>query len=142
MLSEENLETHNYYYIRKVDGEWVKTVIAPSNHQWNSTYLKHDKKGRLHAYLIMGEGYADREGVNYSHGGGRIEHWISKDKGNTWKMHRDITPDAKKYPGWSFNNVQPVVRKDGSIVDGMLIFYGWLHESKPDAVAFLLDESA
>ena len=142
VLSEENLETHNYYYVRKVDGEWVKTVIAPSNHQWNSTYLKHDKKGKLHAYLIMGEGYADREGVNYSHGGGRIEHWVSKDKGYTWKMHRDITPDAKKYPGWSFNNVQPVVRKDGSIVDGMLIFYGWLHESKPDAVAFLVDESA
>ena len=141
VLSEENLETHNYYYVRKVDGEWVKTVIAPSNHQWNSTYLKRDDDGKLHAYLIMGEGYADRKGVNYSHGGGRIEHWVSEDKGYTWKMHRDITPDAAKYPGWSFNNVQPVVRPDGSIVDGMLIFYGWLHPVNPDAVAFLIDEN-
>ena len=142
VLSEENLETHNYYYVRKVDGQWLKTRITASNHQWNSGYLKRDANGKLHAYVIKGEGYADREGVNYSHGGGRIEHWVSRDKGHSWKMHRDITPDAAKYPGWSFNNVQPVVRPDGSIVDGMLIFYGWLHKEKPDAVAFLLDESA
>ena len=90
---------------------------------------------------IVGEGYQEKGVVNYTHGGGRIEHWVSKDKGNTWKLHRDITPGAAKYPGWSFNNVQPVVRPDGSIVDGMLIFYGWLDETKPEAVAFLLDES-
>ncbi len=141
VLSEENIETHNYYYVHKVDGEWQKTRITASNHQWNSGYLKRDKQGLLHAYVIVGEGYQDREGVNYSHGGGRIEHWVSKDKGNTWGMHRDITPDAAQYPGWSFNNVQPVVRPDGSFVDGMLIFYGWLDGQKPDAVAFLLDES-
>ena len=141
VLSEENLETHNYYYVRKVNGEWIKTVIRPSNHQWNSGYLKRDAKGKLHAYLIVGEGYQDREGVNYTHGGGRIEHWVSGDQGNTWKLRRDITPDASQYPGWAFNNVQPVVRPDGSAVDGMLIFYGWLDGEKPDGVAFLLDES-
>jgi hypothetical protein len=141
VFSEENLETHNYYYVRKVAGEWVKTRVTASNHQWNSGYLKRDANGKLHAYVIVGEGYQDEKGVNYSHGGGGIEHWVSKDKGNTWKIHRDITPDAAQYPGWSFNNVQPVVRPDGSIVDGMLIFYGWLDETKPEAVAFLLDES-
>jgi len=141
VLSEENLETHNYYYVRKVGGEWLKTVITASNHQWNSGYLKRDVKGKLHAYLIVDEGYQDKPGINYSHGGGRIEHWISKDKGDTWKLHRDITPDSTSYPGWAFNNVQPVVRPDGSIVDGMLIFYGWLDGEKPGGVAFLLDES-
>jgi len=142
VLSEENLETHNYYYVRKVDGEWLKTRITASNHQWNSGYLKRDQQDHLHAYVIVGEGYQDKEGINYTHGGGRIEHWVSKDKGNSWNLHRDITPDSAKYPGWSFNNVQPVVRTDGSIVDGMLLFYGWLEQEKPDAVAFFLDESS
>lgn len=141
VLSEVNIETHGYYYVRFVDGDWEKTRITSSNHQWNSSYLKRDKKGHLHAYVIVGEGYADKPGINYSHGGGRIEHWMSKDQGNTWKLHRDITPDGEKYPGWSFNNVQPVMRTDGTTVDGMLLFYGWLDGSKPDAVAFLLDES-
>ena len=80
--------------------------------------------------------------ITSTHGGGRIEHWVSKDKGNTWSCHRDITPDSVQYPGWSFNNVQPVLRPDGSAVDGMLMFYGWLDGVKADAVAFLLDESA
>jgi hypothetical protein len=142
VLSEENLETHHYYYVRKIDGEWIKTRITASNHQWNSGYLKRDASGKLHAYVIVGDSYQEKGGVNYTHGGGIIEHWVSKDKGYTWKMHRDITPDSTKYPGWSFNNIQPVVSPDGSIVDGMLIFYGWLDETKPEAVAFLLDESA
>ena len=141
VLSEDDLKTHNYYYVRKVDGEWLKTRITASNHQWNSTFLKRDANGKLHAYLITGEGYMEKPGINYTHGGGRIQHWVSKDKGNTWKLYRDITPDAEKYPGWSFNNVQPVVRTDGTVVDGMLVFYGWLDERVPDGVAFLLDET-
>jgi len=141
VLSEETIETHGYYYVRFVDGEWRKTRITSSNHQWNSCYLHRDAKGHLHAYVIVGEGYQDKPGINYTHGGGRIEHWKSKDQGHTWTLHRDITPDAAKYPGWSFNNIQPVVREDGSAVDGMLLFYGWLDTAKPDGVAFLLDES-
>ena len=141
VLSEENLETHSYYYVRFEDGEWRNTRITASNHQWNSGYLKRDNNGRLHAYVIVGDGYQDKQGVNYSHGGGSIEHWLSNDKGNTWDRHRDITPDSTQYPGWNFNNIQPVVRPDGSAVDGMLVFYGWLDGKKPDAVAFLLDES-
>ena len=141
MLSEEDLETHSYYYVRKVDGEWLKTRITASNHQWNSTHLARDANGKLHAYLVVGDCYQDKEGINYTHGGGRIELWISKDQGDTWALHRDITPDAAQYPGWSFNNVQPVVRTDSTVVDGMLVFYGWLDRAVPDGVAFLLDES-
>ena len=141
VLSEDDLTTHNYYFVRKVGGEWLKTPITASNHQWNSGYLGRDEDGHLHAYLIVGDGYVDRPGVNYTHGGGRIEHWTSKDKGDNWSLYRDITPDPTWYPGWSFNNVQPVVRPDGSVVDGMLVFYGWLDPVRADAVAFLLDES-
>ena len=76
-----------------------------------------------------------------SHGGGEIEHWVSKDRGNTWSRYHNITPDAGQYSGWRFNNVQPVLRSDGTAVDGMLVFYGWPDPVKPEAVAFLLDES-
>lgn len=141
ILSEDDLETHNYYYVRRENSTWVQTPITGSNHQWNSGHLASDNKGGLHAYLIVGDGYLAEEGVLNSHGGGRIEHWVSKDKGNSWSKHRDITPDPAQYPGWRFNNVQPVLRPDGRAVDGMLLFYGWPDTGKPKGVAFLLDES-
>lgn len=142
VLSEDDLETHNHYFVRFENGKWVQTPITASNHQWNSGYLKKDDDGKLHAYVIVGEGYLWEEGVMDSHGGGQIEHWVSKDNGNSWNRHREITPDFAQFPGWRFNNVQPVLRPDGSAVDGMLLFYGWPDPIKPEAVAFLLDESA
>ena len=162
VLSEGNTETHNYYFVRIVNGEWKKTVITHSNHQWNSCHIQLDKNGVFHAYLVIGEGYVDTEWVegkskgdqfekgktNYlktggymdKHGGGRIEEWISSDNGNTWKMLQDLTPDKTKYPGWKFNNIQAVTNPDGSVVDGMLLFYGWKHKDDPKAKAFLLHE--
>ena len=142
VLSEGDLETHTYYYVRKdKTGRWTQTAITSSNHQWNSGYIKRDDKGHLHAYIIAGEGYFDKEGINNDHGGGRIEEWVSKDDGYTWNLLRDLTPDDKKYEGMSFNNVQPILDRDGNAVDGMMIFYGWKHETEPDGIAFLIDES-
>ena len=109
VLSEDDLETHSYYYVRYESGEWMQTRITASNHQWNSAYLKRDKDGQLHAYVTVGEGYLANKGIMDSHGGGRIEHWLSKDGGHTWKKHRDITPDPSQYAGWRFNNVQPIL---------------------------------
>ena len=77
---------------------------------------------------------SDIPGYMDKHGGGRIEQWTSSDKGNTWTKMRDLTPDRSKYPGWKFNNIQPVTRPDGSSVD----FYGWKDRDTPAAQAFLL----
>jgi len=162
VLSEENTEAHNYYFVRNVNGEWKKTVITGSNHQWNSCHIQLDKNGVYHAYLVIGDGYVNTEwvegkskndkfgmgksdyfktgGYMDKHGGGRIEEWVSADKGNTWKMLQDLTPDTSKYPGWKFNNVQAVTNPDGSVVEGMLLFYGWKHKDDPKAKAFLLHE--
>jgi len=142
VLSEDSLKTHNYYYVRRENGKWVQTRITGSNHQWNSGYLARDSKGDLHAYLIVGDRYLDSLSAMDNHGGGRIEQWESKDKGRTWSKRRDIAPDPRQYPGWRFNNIQPVLRPDGSAVDGMLLFYGWKDKEKPEGVAFLLDESS
>ena len=94
------------------------------------TILKKEKTN----YLKTG-GYMDK------HGGGRIEEWISSDEGTTWAFDRDLTPDKTKYPGWKYNNVQAVTHPDGSIVEGMLLFYGWKDKNAPEAKAFLLHEN-
>jgi hypothetical protein len=88
----------------------------------------------------MGEGYLDTGGYMDSYGGGRIEEWISLDKGKSWRKNRDLTPDKTKYPGWKFNNIQPVTTSDGSVVDGILLFYGWEKKDAPEAKAFMLHE--
>lgn len=139
VLSEGSLRDHRYYYVRRVNNTWKKTPITHSNHQWNSCHLSVDHDGKLHAYVVTGAdylvgGYMDR------HGGGRIEEWVSRDEGNHWTKRREISPTADRFVGWRFNNVQPVVRPDGSRVDGMLLFYGWDDESEPNATAFLLHE--
>ena len=139
VLSEDNIKSHRYYYVRREKGKWKQTPICNSNHQWNSSYLARDKKGVLHAYVITGEDYLEGGYMN-RHGGGRIEEWISQDKGNSWKKFRDLMADQKDYAGWRFNNIQPVLRPDGSIVEGMLLFYGWKDKDAPEARAFLLHE--
>lgn len=72
------------------------------------------------------------------HGGGRIEEWISLDKGSTWQRKRDLTPDSTLYPGWRYNNIQPVTDVRGTAVEEMLMFYGWKDPESPAARAFLL----
>jgi hypothetical protein len=142
VLSEDSLAEHRYYYVRRVSGRWKQTPITDSNHQWNSCHLTRGDDGTLHAYLVVGDGYLDTGRYMDKHGGGSIEEWTSSDKGNTWQRKRDLTPDTSRYPGWKFNNIQPVTRPDGRIVDGMLLFYGWDNQDVPEARAFLLHEQA
>jgi len=139
-LSGDTIKDHQYYYVRRAEGKWKKTPITRSNHQWNSCHLARDDYGTLHAYLIVGDRYLDTGGYMDSYGGGSVEAWISADKGNTWKKQKDLTPDKSRYPGWKYNNIQPVTRPDGSCVDGMLLFYGWKDKESPEAKAFLLHE--
>ncbi|HIG26345.1 MAG TPA: hypothetical protein EYQ50_00535 [Verrucomicrobiales bacterium] len=140
VVSEDNLKTHRYYYVRREKGQWVQTPVCESNHQWNSSYLTRDSSGGIHAYLVVGPGYLEGGGYMDRHGGGGIEEWVSRDRGNTWKMLRVLTPDRERYPGWRFNNLQPVIRPNGAAVNGMLLFYGWKDVNAPEAKAFLLYE--
>jgi hypothetical protein len=139
VLSEDSLTEHQYYYVRKFDGQWQQTPVTHSTHQWNSCHLSHSDDGIIHAYLVAGDGYL-AGGYMDRHGGGRIEEWTSSDKGNTWMKKRDLSPDKSKYAGWRFNNPQAISRPDGSVVDGMLLFYGWKDKDAPAGQAFLLHE--
>lgn len=140
LSSETKEEDADYYYVGRVEGKWEQTRITDSTHQWNSCHLSLDADGKLHAYLVVGDGHLKTDGYMDKHGGGRIEEWISSNKGKTWKKARDLTPGRTDYPGWRFNNIQPVRRPGGEIVDGMLLFYGWGDQNAPEARAFLLDE--
>ena len=139
-MSGDLITENAYFYVRKVGATWLKTRITDSSHQWNSGHLFCDEQGGLHAFVVVGDkylsgGYMDR------HGGGRIEEWTSSDHGQTWTKKRLFSPAGEQYKGWKFNNVQPVLNADGSVLDGMLIFYGWKNASKPEASAFLVDET-
>ena len=46
----------------------------------------------------------------------------------------------KRDKDWKYNNIQPVTRPDGSVLEGMLLFYGWKDKNAPEAKAFLLHE--
>ena len=140
VLSGKSLSEHQYYYVYRDRGKWKQTSITGSNHQWNSGYLSRDSTNVLHAYVVVGEGYLDG-GYMDRHGGGKIEEWVSKDSGRTWEKRRQVSPVQEAYDGWRFNNIQPVVRSDGSVVDGMLLFYGWKDPTYPAASAFLVDET-
>ncbi|PHR91480.1 MAG: hypothetical protein COA78_34055 [Blastopirellula sp.] len=154
ILSEDSLTEHQYYYVRRVDGQWKQTPITHSNHQWNSCHLARSEDGTLHAYLVVGDGYLDTHrtvekpngsteefGYMDKHGGGSIEEWTSSDKGETWKRKRELSPSKPQYPGWKFNNFRQVTRPDGSSVDGMFLFYGWKENNAQKARAFLHHES-
>ena len=130
----------SYHYVRQEHGEWKHTRIAHSNHHWNSGCIAESADGVLHAYLLTGEGYLKVEGDMDRYGGGAIEEWISTDNGDRWEMNRDLTPDRALYPGWKYNNIQAIKKPDGTVVDGMLLFYGWQDPKAPKARAFLLHE--
>ncbi|MEM7375102.1 MAG: BNR-4 repeat-containing protein [Bacteroidota bacterium] len=140
VLSGKSTQDHHYYYVHLNNGKWEKTRITASNHQWNSCHLSRGQDGTLLAYLIVGEGYVESENYMDRYGGGDLEEWISEDQGMSWRKNRDLTPDRSIYPNWKYNNVQPVTRADGRLVDGMLLFYGWGEGESPEVKAFLLHE--
>ncbi len=139
VLSENTPEEFNYYYVRYANNEWKQTVIAPSNHMWNSSYLRLDGKGILHAFLIVGNNkYNPKEKSMDRYGGGNIEEWSSYDKGNTWKKNSDLTPKSAEFAGWKFNNIQPIKDPKGNVKEGMFLFYGWKDGEAREAKGFLL----
>lgn len=144
VLSEDTPEEFNYYYVRYNKNKWEKTVITPSNHYWNSGYLKIDVNGILYAYLIVGHNLSvahneKKESMN-AYGGGNIEEWRSFDKGKTWEIISDLTPRNNEFAGWKFNNIQPIKGPKGNAIEGMLLFYGWKNGEAREAKAFLLQK--
>jgi len=62
--------------------------------------LSRSENSVYHAYPLVGDGFLYTGGDMDRYGGDRMEEWISKDNGNNWQRHRNLTPDPKEFPGW------------------------------------------
>jgi len=74
--NDQHEDSLDYHYYRYTDNKWKETRITHSNHEWNCSYLYRDEDGSLHALLITGNGYLEKEGYMDGHGGGCIVEWV------------------------------------------------------------------
>ena len=124
-----------FYFVRRREGEWVKTPITPTPHPFNSSHLERRPDGAFRALLIAGEGEAKAEDEMNRYGwGDRVEEWISDADGQNWRRSRDLTPK----PGPRYQNIQFVRGENQEILEGIALFYGW--EDQGPGQAYLLDE--
>ena len=101
--------------------------------------LARESDGTLRAWLITGDGYLDTGGYMDKHGGAHVQQWSSTDQGATWALTQHVTSE-KRFPGWRFNNVQPVTNRYGATEPGMLLFYGWQDPNAAAGRAFLVHD--
>ena len=158
VITEENINEFQYYFVHFLNNKWLKSPIRTSNHQWNNSDIIL-KKNRYHAYLITGDrviktpfddarkflnqkglknwtkinelngGYMDK------HGGGEIEEWISED-GVNWNFHKKIVPNNTSSE-WRFNNIQFIKDRFGNQIKDAFIFYGWNNSKERQTSGFL-----
>jgi len=130
-----------FYY---EDGVWQHTKVTRTSHYFNAAMLDQNRDGDFRALLIVGDGEAKKDSrhedirnLNRYGWGDRVEEWISKDGGATWKLSRDITP----IKGYRYQNIKRVSIGIGESSNEIFLFYGWQPDAKPgEAVAFLWDD--
>jgi hypothetical protein len=106
-----------FHYVRRVDGQWKRTPVAPTNSTWCGALLGGEKDGALRAYIISGKDY----GELLHYGGGDLEQWASTDGGETWRHEGNLDPE----PGLIYNNPRAVELPTGGAVDDYILFFGW-----------------
>ena len=158
VITEENINKLQYYFVKFLNKKWTKSPIRSSNHQWNNADIIF-KKNKYHAYLITGDkviktpfddaqkflnqkglknwtkinelsgGYMDK------HGGGQIEEWVSED-GINWNFYKKIVPENTD-SDWRFNNIQFIKDRFGNQIKDAFIFYGWNISKERQTSGFL-----
>ena len=110
---------------------------------WNSGLLDRNVNGHLRALLMVGDGEVEAQGTTKGtdldrYGwGDRLEEWISRDEGKTWKRNRDLTPQK----GMRYQNLRTVSTKNGGDSNVIFLYYGWKPDAEPgQGVAFLWDD--
>ena len=161
VITEETIDNLSYYFIKFHDGEWIKSKIRSSNHQWNNGGII-IKKNKYYSYLIVGDSvtrtkYDDGFNLlkknlknwtkinefngNYldKHGGGDIEEWVSVN-GIDWKFSKKISPHSKD-KNWKYNNIQFVNDSDGNQLENYILYYGWeTNKPKNTSVFFHIED--
>ena len=131
---ETPLDSH-FYFVRRREGEWKKVRLCPTLHPFNASRLERLPDGEFRAFLVAGSGEkVVEEGMDEYGWGQRVEEWVSSESGTKWERRRDLTP----VPGMRYQNPQFVATKDGGIVPGLLLFYGW-KDAESAGTAYLWD---
>ncbi|MFW6059972.1 MAG: BNR-4 repeat-containing protein [Phycisphaeraceae bacterium] len=116
-VSGEQLDDCRFWYIARKRGEWVRTPVAPTSSTWNGSHIEAAADGGITAFIV---GPANATGER-TYGGGPLQAWRSADRGDTWQLTADLTPE----PGLLCNNPKPVENLDGSVVPRSLTCFGW-----------------
>jgi hypothetical protein len=107
----------HFHYVRRDQGRWLRTPVAPANNTWDGCALGGARSGDAVAYVVTGE----QDGSALSYGGGMVEEWRSVDEGASWEKGRDLVPEE----GLIYNNPKLVEASSGDVLDGTVVFYGW-----------------
>jgi len=162
LITEKSIDDFNYYFVQFLNGEWVKSPIRTSNHQWNNGGILY-KDNKYFSYLIVGDKVTRTkydDAINFlkknnlknwikinemnghymdKHGDGDIEEWVSID-GINWEFSKKITPINKKSK-WKFNNIQFINDFSGEQLKECILFYGWEDSDPKKTSAFIYLEN-
>ena len=123
-----------FHFVCFEKGSWRKTPITETMHPFNASHLEVDH-GVLRAFLIAGGcDTIVEKGMDEYGFGQRIEQWESRDRGESWVLHRDLTPSVSQ----KFQNIQFVSDGMKSVMKDVVLFYGW-SDPAGQGTAFLWD---
>lgn len=136
-LSGDTYESFTDTFISFKDGKWHTVSIAENGNGWNNSHLEKRSDGNWYVLRIV-SAPGDGDSFMEKHGGGRLEEWVSKDKGLHWSFSRHLHPGKELYSDWIFNNIQPVTNDKGHVVENLYILYGWPSAKSGQAKGFVL----
>jgi hypothetical protein len=106
-----------FWFIKYENDGWGRYRITKTQDTWNGGHLEYTENGGITAFLIA----RPPQYGNLPYGGGVLQEWHSKDKGQSWTMVQEISPD----PGFLCNNPKAVEDLHGSPLLKTLLFCGW-----------------
>lgn len=116
-VSEDSPWKCSFYFFKYETGSWMKNQITSTDSIWSGSYLEKRADSSFHAFLISGKGKDEQT----FYGGGSLQHWESRDHGDSWQRLAILDPD----PELIYNNPRPIITSKGNVMEGMLVFYGW-----------------
>lgn len=111
---------YEWRFARRDPGGWRGTRIVTTDHYFDAAALDPQPDGGLDAFVVTGDSDArGSQDWDYRGRGGRIERWVSADRGLTWAYSQRVSPAE---PGIIYSD--PVLVRGGS-GPARLMFTDW-----------------